>query len=641
MRNNNVDRIITLISKDEIEKAIELLQGLTSNSALFKEAIMHSAKHNQIKKDIRRGFLSNEKKGVELAKLRANLLDLVFEIKEKFKLNQELYEDVIYHSQRRITTIPDKKFTVGREEIIAEIFSKLQTNKMVCLSGIGGIGKTSIAVSFIQSDLCKQYDNIGFFEVQTTIKESFFSNLDFLAKIGLTRDELAELKTHLLVIDQKSGLLQVDNRDGANSNIIKFKILIHYLNLKAKNLLIVIDGIDDPKGLNESLHLLKDLNASILLTSRIKPEFKDLPVIEVNPLSKEELMAIFSFYYPLENIEHNKIVFEIISRLHYHTFSIELVAKAGKASNVELRKLNNLISEGLFFNSELQAEIEIDNYKRIGIVKTKIKLRNFLRLIFQEVSALNNQEILYLRYLALFPPKTLSIEEIVYFIYIKDEVNKRVEVINTTKALYEKGWLIKESEYSFSLHPFVREFVLEELEPNLKTNCKILLSSPVFLLFKGRDLFFNGDFSKAIYFLDEARRSSISNGGGSIDIVRISFEIAKCYIYSDRFIKANNLLKRLINIFPSVLGYESIEYANFLYHLGANFININQEEKGLLVWEEAKKIALYQKFQTGKGSQLCDRLDVEIDMVKSFCKLDDVIHKNNKWKKIVRNNIWY
>lgn len=66
-----------LISKDQLDKAFELLANLFNNSPYLNEVIQQTGRFNELEKQVRLGILSTEKRTVALNQIRLGLLELI------------------------------------------------------------------------------------------------------------------------------------------------------------------------------------------------------------------------------------------------------------------------------------------------------------------------------------------------------------------------------------------------------------------------------------------------------------------------------------------------------------------------------------------------------------------------------------
>ena len=80
--NAFLSNIRDLIARDDLTAALLQLRGLLENSPKLDEAILQSARFQDIRKQIRLGTVSNAESNLTQNQIRAGLLDLLREIEE-------------------------------------------------------------------------------------------------------------------------------------------------------------------------------------------------------------------------------------------------------------------------------------------------------------------------------------------------------------------------------------------------------------------------------------------------------------------------------------------------------------------------------------------------------------------------------
>lgn len=94
------DHILQLIAKDQMPEAISAIQQLLKGSPLFNEAILHSARYNDIMKSIRMGVVDAQQANTEKNKIRYALMDMLRELEESMEQNQALKTEVENYLQK-------------------------------------------------------------------------------------------------------------------------------------------------------------------------------------------------------------------------------------------------------------------------------------------------------------------------------------------------------------------------------------------------------------------------------------------------------------------------------------------------------------------------------------------------------------
>ena len=72
-----------LIAKDDLKQALSQLKSFFEHSSKLDEVILQSARFEAIRKHVRLGTVNIEDKNVELAQIRAGILDLLRSVEEE------------------------------------------------------------------------------------------------------------------------------------------------------------------------------------------------------------------------------------------------------------------------------------------------------------------------------------------------------------------------------------------------------------------------------------------------------------------------------------------------------------------------------------------------------------------------------
>jgi hypothetical protein len=88
-----INRIGDLIGKDDIKTAISEIRNLLQKCKHLDEIIIHSARYNDLMKQIRLGIITSEEADITKNKIRYAVLDIVREIEENIEQNQELEQE--------------------------------------------------------------------------------------------------------------------------------------------------------------------------------------------------------------------------------------------------------------------------------------------------------------------------------------------------------------------------------------------------------------------------------------------------------------------------------------------------------------------------------------------------------------------
>lgn len=80
-----------LIAADRLPEALQQIQRLLEGSPLFDEALLQSARYQELRRAVRTGTVDTEQAGAQRNRLRRDLLDLLRELEER---DDELKKEV-------------------------------------------------------------------------------------------------------------------------------------------------------------------------------------------------------------------------------------------------------------------------------------------------------------------------------------------------------------------------------------------------------------------------------------------------------------------------------------------------------------------------------------------------------------------
>ena len=297
---------------------------------------------------------------------------------------------------------------IGRDVEITEIHELLKDYNIINLYGMGGIGKTSLAIKYFNHYSSKgAYQSIHIAKFTTSIKKTI-SNIPFVG------------------FDESAFLLSIKDVNLSKEDAL-FEKKMALLNNHANEILLVIDGIDYVN--QEDIDTLTNLSIQVILTSRNK--YNNVKTYEVKPLSIDELKKMFTSIIKKQLTEsEEKALEKIIEEVGYHTLTLKLIASYAYDIGLNLLELEN---EGVLMNLN-----EFDNdEEKISTLLDKV---NF-----------SQQEIYALQILSLFPHgiskgKFQKIDR---------------QTLRVYPNLVKKGWVITD-DVSYQLHQIVRELVIKK-----------------------------------------------------------------------------------------------------------------------------------------------------------------------------------
>lgn len=359
-----------------------------------------------------------------------------------FIINKESYENAqeIKEANELISTnILNNIHFIGRNRELKELKENIKSNKCVFLHGMGGIGKSEIAKKY--ANIHKEdYDKIVFVKYESNLEQLIISD----SKINITN-------------------LFRNHKDGAIENDKEFferKLGLLKQIADKSRVLLIIDNFDTDS--DEHIEEFLQGNYDIIFTTRNDWSHLGNPVIEINAMENEEdLVALFTQNYQVPRYiqTEQEEIKNIIKLLDGHTLAIELVAKYMQRGRKSPKQMFEILKE---------KGITPDIAGNINYQFQSNTIYNYIKTLF-DLSKINDGEKEVLRNLAMF-----SISEIEFSIFMDLCKFDDGFIIDD---LIKKNWILHNWETdTISLHPLIKDVVINECNPNLE-NCKVLFDS--------------------------------------------------------------------------------------------------------------------------------------------------------------------
>lgn len=327
---------------------------------------------------------------------------------------------------------------VGRKEILKSIHEYFIKNEEIFfLSGIGGIGKTSIALAYAyHPEYSKKFTHFAWITVVGSLQ------IDIMQQLS---NEYTNFRINP-DLDEKSN----------------FEKFINSINKFQGTKLLIIDNANNPDEISALKNELQKLNWKILITSRSKPSYIKTHI--VSELDNENAKFLFGRFF---NKEINETALsQILNYIGNHTLMIELLAKAGN-ENPFLEDIDELYN--LLITHGIKAE-DFDINIQVG--KKEEQLYDYILAVFT-IKTLTESEQKYLLYFSALPSLDIHIKDLTDLFGL--DKNKRMSFANTLNSLAKKGWIIN-NKSSFKCHQLIQTVIREKLNPDTK-NCQILIRS--------------------------------------------------------------------------------------------------------------------------------------------------------------------
>jgi len=332
------------------------------------------------------------------------------------------------HSVLKSSKITCSEIFSGRDELINDIHVAFEDYTVVFLHGMGGIGKSELARQYwkkhkdiYHTAVFARYDN----SLASLIADDKVFDVDGTAR-----------KT-------KEGNIPQSDEEYARDKLAVMKDTVD------EHTLIIIDNFDvsikDDPFFED---VVSELNCHILVTTRCEPDKKKHHVIPVGEIDDEALKELFIQYANPQKtiVEEDDHDFSELFRLtNRHTYTLELVAKFME-ENDEIDYISEMID---FLKKHGFGDIEVNGYDSI------CKLFRF--------TSLDDNEKYFLRCLAMMP--SAGVSQKLFKRWIDSGFSSRSRLVDLSLVK------INGETRTISLHPVVREVVINELQPNYE-NCR-------------------------------------------------------------------------------------------------------------------------------------------------------------------------
>ena len=442
-----------------------------------------------------------------------NRYTLVVEYIERIS---DLLNEVYPHKESLINVLPaTTTYFIGREYEIEQINKKLEEDKLVILTGVGGIGKSEIAKKYVESYKSK-YKTIIYltytFDLVSTINRGYF----------LDNFEQKEKESDIHYCNRKISKLAELLPD-------KSIIIIDNLNIEIEEI--------EHKDIWERLCALP---CDLLITSRCNQEPYYGQQIYIDGMSEENLQAVFRSHCPYDETQEASVL-EIIQSVQGHTLVVELISKQAHSCLMTPSEMQILLKE--------KGILGLDEENVKWSLKKK-SVAEHVRGLFSVCSISERQKELL--FMMAFMPVS-GVDEKIFFEFFK------LQNHNDLRYLIDNGW-ISELGGTFrkiSVHPVIASVVMEVIrgDENIAKAVYGNAIESMLLWSKREDIKQNEFFQVCNSLALQTCENGINHIAAADFIIRYNDCFAK---YGNRE-ERRNLLKYAISVYNCV--YPENEYA--------------------------------------------------------------------------------
>ena len=306
---------------------------------------------------------------------------------------------------------------IGRDRELKDIADNLKENHVLFLSGIGGIGKSTLIKNYI--NLYRgDYDVLIYIEFDGDLRRSFANDIQL--QISTTHQTKSESTDEYF--ERKLKALKSICAD--------------------QRVLFVIDNFSGK--ITKDLNLIFDCGYdTVIVTRNVPPKnsFNVMPVETISEPSHLFSLITLNLERPLTKDEHDAFE-EIISLVHGHTLTLELITRQIAKGRINIEQALELMRENGFTH---MSDEKISNYKDGEEVYDT--LGSIITALF-DAGKMASEARFMLKVLALLDVRGMDRE------IIRDIVKFDMDMI---RQLGEEGWLYDGN--IIRLHPVISETI--------------------------------------------------------------------------------------------------------------------------------------------------------------------------------------
>jgi len=427
----------------------------------------------------------------------------------------------------------------GRDALLQEIGQRLGAQRIVFLQGMGGIGKSEIALKYARQHE-KEYDTIVFARYGQSLAALLADDREFAVQ-GCMR------KTN------------ADNTQQSDEEYARDKL--RALEKADARTLIIIDNFDTRRDdLLEEMTSAR-LRCHMLFTTRYTPADPErYAVIHVGEMADDALREMVCAYSSGTVEKDDPFFPALLDWSARHTKTLELMAKYMAETSCSISEMMETLQRG-----SLKTAAEEDD--EMAYVYGRI------RELFH-LTQLNAQEKEYLRNLSLMPAGGVDRE------LFKSWCGKAYAAHNRLK---DRGLVQVDGKGQVALHPIVREVVIAELKPDYPS-CKAFVDKCAMMdkPFTGMEHMWALPYEKKKAYLDCYAAILSFAAGITEDNFDLYMNMSNMFNYIGSFRETLDLLKRMLAFAEEKYGKTSVQALAVCERIAWKYATFEDNESALI-----------------------------------------------------------
>ena len=404
---------------------------------LLDEVLSQKSRLKTVQEKARKQVITYDQSSASFNQIMEDMLELLRELERPAQ--EEAKQAILY-----LTSITRPRLSgnqvIGRKRDLDLMAEQIQEgNDHLLITGIGGIGKTTLA---------------GYYLEQFEHKYRHIAWVNFLG--DFKADLVNQLNNHNILNVEYSDQQSVESR---------FEQLVFALQgLDGPNLLIV----DNLNTEEEAAELRRHLpyipgNWKLLVTSRVgMQEFIQFPL---GVLQEQAATQLFERYYKARGEAEKTALQQLLEQVGYHTLVIELLAKTlAELENLTIQKLHQrILNKGL---TELKIKVDVNVAHN---QQQTVRLSQYITTLY-DLAPLSEEEKNLLVRFSVLPNSPLNFEQWCNIQYIYEE-EEQDEFMYLLSQLRQKGWIEKtESGYpaTYFMSPVMQEVIRSKIPPTFE-----------------------------------------------------------------------------------------------------------------------------------------------------------------------------